>query len=93
MTKELSQLDRAVRFAIRVRANPGDDTVILKGEDLLDAKALAEEFERLLEKVSRGDEARRRNAKFAGRPPLKRPNAAALAKRKSRARHKQEKPE
>ena len=93
MTKELTQLDRAVRFAIRVRANDPDETVTLKGEDLLDAKALAEEFERLLDKLSRQDDARRRNARFAGRPPLKRPNAAALAKRKSRAKHKQKKPE
>ncbi len=94
MAKELTQLDRALRFAIKARGTPDNSVVRLQDEDLLDAKAIAEEFERLLnDAVKRAEHARKIGREKGGRPPSKKPSAAALAKRKSRAKQKAEKPE
>lgn len=68
MAKELSQLDRATRFAIRVRASLDDDAVILKGEDLIDAKALGSVFEWLLERDAKRTAHAREVGKKGGRP-------------------------
>lgn len=44
--KELNEhrLVRAARFAMRITQNADDEIVLLKGEDLLDAKAIGSEF-------------------------------------------------
>lgn len=96
MTKQLSQLDRALRFVLCVRGTPDGSVAILRGDDLLDAKAIAEEFERLLQQsVQRAEHARRIGKERGGRPKSKKPSPMALAKRESRKRIKlkQQKPE
>jgi hypothetical protein len=89
MTKELTQLDRARRIAAWALKTPADDVVIIRGDNLLDFIAMAEEFTRLQDDADRRAEVNRDNGrKSKGRPPLKKPSKATLAKRESRKRQK-----
>ena len=94
MTKELTQIERAVRFAILIRSVPPEQSLVyLHTEDLLDAKAIGQEFQRLFEKELNQIEAGRKHGHLGashghkgGRPKLKNPSTSTLAKRKSRAK-------
>jgi hypothetical protein len=71
----------------------GNGGIMLGEGQREEVASLIEEFGRLDAKERRQLEHVNRIAKKAGRPPSKKPSALALAKRKSRAKLKAEKPE
>lgn len=81
MTKELTRIDRATRFAVGIRGADADSALILKGDDILDAKALAEEFVSLLERWNKKANQAREAGKLGGRPKLKKSNKGSISKR------------
>lgn len=51
LREQMNQRERAMNFALMIRVTDDDEIIILKEENLKNAKALSYEFEKLLKEI------------------------------------------